>query len=166
MCAEMLAQSQGPAFLQPGQLGDQIPMVVSRDRNHADASRQQNGSSQTDAEQAAQDGLQGTEGDIVVSRPAAGGHITGSCSVPRIGVAYPCIHSSVNCNSSPCGAPGSLKRKFCACHLQLCGHSWNVVCHSLTLPAMSLESWAQLCCTFGRRPGWRGAACNQGGRRS
>ena len=72
VCTELLAQSQGPAFLLPGQLRDQIPMVVSRDQNHADASRQQSAPAQSDAEQAAQGELEGSEASSIVRRPAAG----------------------------------------------------------------------------------------------
>ena len=50
MYAELLAHSQGPPFLQPGQLGDQIPMdVSSNNRGPGDASRQQADSAQSAA---------------------------------------------------------------------------------------------------------------------
>ena len=87
--AELLAQSQGPAFLQPGQLGDQIPMAVSRDRSQGDASRQQNGSAQMDAEQATLDALQSSEAGVAMGRPGAGVHRAGTCLAPAMGMASP-----------------------------------------------------------------------------
>ncbi|CAL5221443.1 g3632 [Coccomyxa viridis] len=71
--ADMLAQSQGPAFLQPGQLGDQIPMAVSRDRNHGDASssRQQTGPVQVGIEAAARDERLSDDVSVTISTSAA-----------------------------------------------------------------------------------------------
>ena len=75
MCADLLAQSQGPAFLQPGQLGDQIPMAVSRDRTQGDASsRQQNGPVHVGIEQAAGDALHSGDVSVTISTSAAGVH--------------------------------------------------------------------------------------------
>ena len=69
--------SQGPTFLQPGQLGDQIPMDVSRDRQQGNTSRQQSISAErsqsapdVDREQA----VHRSDAIVSMSRPAAGMH--------------------------------------------------------------------------------------------
>ena len=123
--AELLAQSQGPAFLQPGQLGDQIPMAVSRDRSQGDASsRQQNGPVQIGIQPASRDELRSGDVSVTISTSAAG--VQGSetslqCAWPLpASIISCCVARARMCLQRLYGAPSPAKQEGLCPSLKAC----------------------------------------------
>ena len=134
--AELLAQSQGPAFLQPGQLGDQIPMAVSRDRSQADAGRQQSSPGQMNAGGASRDVLQSDEASVAVGGPGAGVHRAGAGLPPAVSMVSPV---TVKPGSSVCTGQEAVCLSSTAVCLR-CWPHWVVLCQMPSLERSSVQT--------------------------